>query len=55
MSALEHLNPRKVWKYFEEINNDIKSALACLGKVIEVYPVLSGVMRYYLDKIKEGK
>ncbi|MBR5468722.1 MAG: aminoacyl-histidine dipeptidase [Firmicutes bacterium] len=21
MSALEHLNPRKVWKYFEEINN----------------------------------
>lgn len=39
--------------YFEEIDTDLKSALACLGKVAEAYPMFSGVMRYYLGRIKQ--
>lgn len=39
--------------YFEELDNDIKSALACLGKVAETYPMLSSAMRYYLGCIKQ--
>lgn len=38
--------------YFEEVGTNLKSALACLGKVAEVYPMMSRPMRYYLNCIK---
>lgn len=40
--------------YFEEVGTDLKSALACLGKVAEVYPMMSRPMRYYLNCIKNS-
>lgn len=39
--------------YFEDLDDDLKAALACLGKVAEAYPMFAGVIRYYLAKIQE--
>lgn len=39
--------------YFEEVDTDIKSALACLGKVATVYKTLANPMKYYLSILKE--
>ncbi len=38
--------------FFEEIDNDLKAALACLGKATEVYPVFADAIKFYLTLIK---
>ena len=38
--------------FFEDVNTDLKSALACLGKVANAYPLMADPMRFYLQLIK---
>lgn len=39
--------------FFESAAKNLKEALPCLGKAVEVYPILSSAISYYLGKIKE--
>lgn len=39
--------------FYSEIENDLKSALGCLAKVIVVYPRMADIMQYYLERIQE--
>lgn len=38
--------------FFEEVDSDLKSALACLGKTTAAYPVFADAMKFYLALIK---
>lgn len=38
--------------FLEEVGNDMKAALGCLGKVIVAYPRIAEVMKYYLKRIE---
>lgn len=38
--------------FFEEVDRDLKAALACLGKVAEAHPNFADAMKFYLALIK---
>ena len=40
-------------EYFEEVGTNIKIALPCLSKVIEVYPLFQDVIKSYLECLKQ--
>lgn len=54
LEQLPHNYQAALWLkvYFEEVEKDIKTALPCLSKVIEVYPMFSDVVRSYLKCIQ---
>ena len=54
LEQLPHNYQAALWLkvYFEEVEKDIKTALPCLSKVIETYPMFSDVVSGYLKCIK---
>lgn len=55
LGQLPHNYQAALWLkiYFEEVEKDIKAALLCLSKVIEIYPLLRDVTKGYLECIKQ--